>query len=469
MTTPNRIETPPMSARAEAAAAWTALYLKWKKRFLKWKKRFESWAEFLAKFWAAYWLLILGSFLILGSAFLKWVQYPLSSNLSGLTLPLFHDSGIIPHITLLSFGALGILVLIAGVVLRRFFASALGLAAAVLITLCVLTPAHIAFQQPMMLRHLTDELQATPWHSIFRKEYLPQNYGSPEVLPNQLVLYTARGRLLAAFSFLRLGWTCFALGSLLVAVHAMRSLPDGKVATGLALICLPVGALAIAITPPIIGQHYFNRGSIAKARGYNQEAIANYRRAMKWDAWHAQDIDLYATIGDLQKKSGIENNSPERHIRRALELQKVNEYEPAIFELSRAAQAGGAIGATVRRESAKTRTALGLALYQAGGIGGAVTSWQLALVDDPTQEVYVLPYLARGYFDLSRYETALQVIDHLLKIIGGHSPVIADVYSLGGDCYAKLGRDADARRYYSLSYALDWIVNYWAISRLAGQ
>src|SRR5438445_4796983 len=41
-------------------------------------------------------------------------------------------------------------------VLRRFFASALGLAAAVLITVCVLTPAHIAFQQPKMLRCWVD-------------------------------------------------------------------------------------------------------------------------------------------------------------------------------------------------------------------------------------------------------------------------------------------------------------------------
>ena len=240
-------------------------------------------------------------------------------------------------------------------------------------------------------------------------------------------------------------------------------------ATGLVMVCLPLIALAIAITPPIIGQHYFNRGSIAKARGYNQEAIANYRKAMKWDAWHAEDINLYATIGDLQKKSGIENDSPERHISRALELQKVDQYEPAIFELSRAAEAGGPIAAAVRRESAKTRIALGLALYQTGGIGGAVTSWQLALVDDPTLEVYVLPYLARGYFDLSHYEQALQTVDRLLKIIAGHTPMMADVYSLGGDSYSKLGRDADARLYYSRSYALDWIVNYWAISRLAGQ
>ena len=462
MTTPNPVEAPLMSARAQAGAAWIALYLKW-------KKRLEPWAEFLAKFWATYWLLIIGSFLILGSAFLKWVQYPLTSNLSGLKFPLFHDSGVIPHVTLLSFGVLGIVVLIAGVILRRFFVSALGLAAAVLITLCVLTPAHIAFQQPMMLRRLTDELQAVPWRKVFTKEYLPANYGSPEVLPNRLVLYTATGRFLAAFSFLRVGWTCFALGSVLVAIYAVRRLPNGKLAIGLAVICLPLGALAIVSTPVIIGQHYFNRGSIAKAQGHNQEAIADYRKAMKWDRWHAQNIGLYATIGDLQKKSGIENNSPERHISRALELQQAKEYEPAIFELSRAAEAGGLLAAVARRESAKTRVELGLALYQAGGTGGAVTNWQLALADDPSQEVFVLPYLARGYFDVGRYEVALQVIDRLVKIISAHSSMVADVYSLGGDCYAKLGRDNDARRYYALSYAKDWIVNYWAMSRLAGE
>ena len=428
-----------------------------------------SWAETAGKLWAAYWLLIVGSFLIVGSAVFKWVQYPLSSNLSGLKLALLHDAGIIPHVTLLSFGVLGIVVLIAGIVLHRFFPSALAIAAAVLITICVLTPAHIAFQKPMMLRHLVDELQATPWRKMFTKEYLPANYGSPEVLPNRLILYTASGRFLAAYSFLRVGWTCFALGSLLIAVYAIRRLRDGRLAIALALVCLPVGALVIVITPPLIGQYYFNNGSIAKARGHNQKAIADYRKAMKWDSWHAQDISLYATIGDLQKRGGIENNSPERHITRAMELQQANEYEQAIFELGRAAEARGAVGSAARRESAKTRIALGLALYRAGGVGGAVTSWELALGDDPTQEVYILPYLARGYFDLARYEVALQTVNRLIRIIKDHSSMVADAYSLGGDCYAKLGRDVDARRYYNLSYAKDWMVNYWAISRLAGE
>ena len=85
------------------------------------------------------------------------------------------------------------------------------------------------------------------------------------------------------------------------------------------------------------------------------------------------------------------------------------------------------------------------------------------------QEVFVLPYLARGYFDLGRYQAALQTSIAWSKLYSDHKPMVADVYSLGGDCYAKLGRDNDARRYYNLSYAKDPMVNYWAISRLAGE
>jgi tetratricopeptide (TPR) repeat protein len=412
--------------------------------------------------------LIIGSCLILGSVFLKWVEFPFSDNPSGLQLPLLHDSGIIPHITLFSFGALGVVVLIAGLASLRFFVLGLSLAAAVLITLCVLVPTHIAFEQPMMLRRLTDELQVTSLIKVFTKDYLPQNYGVAEQVPKQLVLYTAEGRFLAAYSFLRLGWTCFALGSLLIGVYAISRLPGARMTTGLALVCLPVGALAIVLTPPLIGQHYFTSGSIAKARGRDQEAIADYRTAMRWDAWHAQDIDLYATIGQLQKQAGIAYGSPERHVSRALDLQAASEYERAIFEFGQATEAGGALAMAARGESAKTRVTLGLALYHAGGIGGAVTSWQLALEDDPMQ-VYALPYLARGYYDLGRYEAALQTIDRLVKIIADHNSQLGDAYSLGGDCYTKLGRDADARHYYNLSLTADPIENYWALTGIIGE
>src|SRR5881396_1104191 len=77
-------------------------------------------AERGARVWAAHWVLIVGSFLVFCSVLLKWVEFPLSRNLSGLQLPLLRNVGLTAHIYFLSVGALGIVVLITGLVsLRR--------------------------------------------------------------------------------------------------------------------------------------------------------------------------------------------------------------------------------------------------------------------------------------------------------------------------------------------------------------
>jgi len=80
----------------------------------------------------------------------------------------------------------------------------------------------------------------------------------------------------------------------------------------------------------------------------------------------------------------------------------------------------------------------------------------------------VLPYLARGNYDIGRYQAALDVIARLVQVVANHTSMLADAYSLGGDCYAKLGRIADARYYYSRSMSADPIVNTWALTKLAG-
>lgn len=319
-----------------------------------------------------------------------------------------------------------------------------------------------------MLRRLTYELEVTPFLNLFTKDYLPQNYGTPELVPKRLVLYTAWGRALAAWSFMRLGWYSFGAGALLVGVYAVGRLPGARLTTAMALFSLPIGASLIILVPPSIGQHYYSKGLLAKALGRNQEAIADFRNAMRWDGWLAQDIDLYATIGQLQKQAGISFNSPERHIDRAVELRDASEFEGSIFEFSRAAEAGGAVAAAAQREVAKTRLAFGLALYRAGGIGSAVKNWELALAEDPSQ-IYPLPYLCRGYYDLGRYQTGIETVDRLVKLIRDHKFALANAYSMGGDCYAKLGKDSEARHYYSLSLAADPILNYWALTGVAGE
>ena len=431
-------------------------------------RRLASWAEAIGRIWAKYWLLIIGCFFVLGSVALKWVEFPFSRNLRGVQLPMLREVGLTPYLSLLSFGVVGVAVLVVGIVLSRFSLVILGAAAAVLLTLFALVPAHLAFEQPAILQRLTLENQVMPLLKAFTKSYLPQNYGAAEILPKRLALYSGWGRFVGGWSFLRLGWYCFGFGSLLIGVYALRGLRGQRASVFLALFGLPLGALAVVLAPAMLGQYYFTRASLEKAEGRNVEAIASFRKSMRWDAWHAQDIDLYATIGELQRLAGLTEDSPEQHIYKATILQKASQYEQAIFELESAAKAGGWPGLAARSAAARAHVSLGLALYHAGGIGSAVTNWQQAMAEDPTG-IYSLPYLARGYFDLGRYESAIETVDQVIKIVKDHNSLLGDAYSLGGDSYAKLGRDGKARDYYNLSLAADPIENYWALTGLVGE
>ena len=258
--------------------------MKTPKSLAPWLKRVTSWASVAARIWGRYWLLIIGSSLAFGSVILKWVQFPFSHNLSGLKVSFLRDPGVVPHFTLFSAGVMGFAVLVVGILFLKRHPVFLELAAAILIMLWAITPAQIAFRQPSMLRRLTYELQVNPILNVFSKEYLLQNYGAPELVPKRLVLYSAWGRFVAAWSFLRLGWYCFGLGALLVGAYAIAQMPSGRLSRVFILSCLPIGALAIILIPPAIGQHYYADGTLAATLGHDQEAIDNYRKAMRWDS-----------------------------------------------------------------------------------------------------------------------------------------------------------------------------------------
>lgn len=438
------------------------------KLFWKVFHRFELWGEKVGEIWARYWLLFIGAFLATGSTALKWVEFPFSRNLKSVQLPLFHGVASLPHVTLFSFGVLAIGVLGAGLVFSRLSTAFLAAAAAVLLTLFALVPAQIAFTQPAFLSRLTEEDQVMPIVNAFSKTYLPQNYGAAEIVPKRLELYNGWGRFVGAWSFLRLGWYCFGIGSAAIGLYAVSRLPGQRSIAGGALFGLPLAALIVVTSPAIIGQHYFSKASVAKAEGRSADAIAAFRSAMKWDGWHAQDVDLYATIGDLQKASGVTPDSPERKISLALNLEKAARFEQAIFELENVGRLDGRIGEVGRGEAARARIALGLALYQAGGIGSAVTNWQIALAEDPSQ-IYALPYLARGYYAIGSYEASVKAVDQLLPFVRDHNTLLANAYSVGADSYAKLGKDAEARNYYNLSLTADPLENYWALTGLVGE
>jgi len=421
-----------------------------------WIKR---WIELASRIWAAYWLLICGSFLVIGSVALTWLRFPYSFNVGGWELPV---QNIVPHIHEFSYGLCGIAVLAIALYFCRRFPWSLLLGAATLLTLWMLVPGRITFHQAALLRRLGEETQAVPAVKAFTGSFLPRNGGSTEKIPKSFDIVTLPGRFAASLSIAGLGWYGFGIGSFLVACYAVSRLPGRRVKSSLILMFVPVGVLTIVGIPSFIGHYYFHRGSLARAAGNNDQAIANYRKAMSWDGFYTTGIEVYNLIGQLQIQAGLSEGSAERAISSAEDLRAQGQYEPAILELQRVAKMNPGMAKAARHEALRIRADWGLACYQAGAIEDAVANWQQALDEDskgrPLKSqpsvLYVLPYLARGYYLLSRYEAGLKSATEWAEITTDHASLRAGAYLLAADCYAKLGRDAEARRYQSLSRAI---------------
>lgn len=415
--------------------------------------------EVARQVWVNYWLLICGSFLVVGSVVLTWLTFPYSFNVGGWELPV---QNIVPHIHEFSYGLSGIAVLAIAFYFRKRFRWSLLLGAAILLTLWVLVPGRITFHQAALLRRLSEEAQAVPAVKMFTRSFVPQNDGSAEGIPKHFDVVTLPGRFAASLSILGLGWFFFGVGSLLMAWYVVSGLSGKRVVLSLVLISVPVGVLTIVGVPSIVGHHYFHRASLAQAAGSYEKAIVNYRKAMSWDGFYTTGIEVYNLIGQLERQAGLAEGSAERAINRAEDLRAEHQFEQAISELQRAAEINPALAKAARHEVLRIRADWGLARYQAGAIDAAVANWQQALDEDskgrPLKSqpsvLYVLPYLARGNYELGRYKAGLEAAMKWAEITADHRSLRADAYRLAADCCTKLGRDAEALRYSSLFRAI---------------
>ncbi|MGI8890083.1 MAG: tetratricopeptide repeat protein [Chthoniobacterales bacterium] len=405
--------------------------------------------------WLQRGLLIGGSFLVVGSVILAWLKFPYSFNVGGWELPI---QALVPHIHEFSYGLSGIAVLAAAFFLRKRFRRSLLLGAAILVTLWLLVPARISFHQAPLLRRLSEESQAVSAVKAFTASFLHQNDGSTEEIPKHRDVVTLPGRIKAAFSILGPGWYCFGFGSILVGCYAVSRLPGQRVVSSLALIAVPAVLLTVLGVPSVIGQRYFNRGARARAAGDSQQAIANYRRAMRSDSFYTNGLEVYTMIGQLERQAGLAEGSAERAISRAADLRAERQFEPAIKELRHVAETNRALAKAARHEALRIQADWGLARYHAGAVGDAVEKWQQALAEDSKERplksqpsvLYVLPYLARGNYELGHYEAGLDAAKRWADVTGDHSFLQAGAYLLAEECSKKLGRDAEARRYSDL-------------------
>lgn len=164
--------------------------------------------EVTGRIWVSYWLLICGSFLVVGSVVLTWIRFPYSFNVGGFELPV---QNLVPHLHEFSYGLSGIAVLAIAFCFRNRFRWSLLLGAAILLTLWMLVPARMSFHQATLLRRLSEESQAVPAIKVFTKRYIPQNHGSTEESAKHLDVVTLSGRFAASLSILAPGMVLFWL------------------------------------------------------------------------------------------------------------------------------------------------------------------------------------------------------------------------------------------------------------------
>ncbi|MBA3273241.1 MAG: tetratricopeptide repeat protein [Chthoniobacterales bacterium] len=423
-------------------------------------------AEVLARFFVANALVIAGALFILASANVKWINFPFSRDVTGVELPLLRGLPPEPHLQLLSYGVVAIVALGVGLLGQSMSRLVSTLTAGLLLILCTLVPLQVSFQQPATLYRLVAEATELSPIGTFTKDYQPLNRGRDADVPRRLSslgLNTARSRLSTGVSFLAPGWYMFTLGAFLYTAYAIARTNRARTRSLVTFAAIPVVVIALSFVRPLIGEWFYYHAIAAQAQGNNTKALADYRRAMRADRWYSEELAVYAMIGDL---AGDFGDSPERSIYKGDQLREAGQYEAAAFAFERATLAPGRLGRVARRAVAQTLFEYGIVLYRAGGIGAAVTNWERALSVDPAM-TYVLPYLAQGNFDLSRYQAALDTLDTITRKTS-HNTLLANAYSLAGDCYAKLGQDADARRYYRLSLKTDRMDNHWALTGLVG-
>src|SRR6188472_1408845 len=78
----------------------------------------RHWMDGAGRIWVRYWLLICGSFLVVGSVVLTWIRFPYSFNVGGFELPV---QNIVPHFHEFSYGVCGIAVLMIAFYFRKRF------------------------------------------------------------------------------------------------------------------------------------------------------------------------------------------------------------------------------------------------------------------------------------------------------------------------------------------------------------
>lgn len=396
-------------------------------------------------------LTAIGMLVLTLSGWLVWIRAPLSGAANAS----------------LSFGwlagAIGGLALIAWLWRSNRLLAVCGMAGLGLVSFTLL---HLTFMDPALWSLVDENTQAT---NIIRfsRRYLPGNFGiQPTFRPN-LETDTLWGRLSTASYFLSWGWAICLVGSafaLLGALHRpdQRHLRRWIGVPAALLLASQVGLLFSSL----VAKYDQDQGDRAMALGHYAQAVRRYERAQGWNRQLAASIRLHVRLGEAYERLEM-STQPNARLYLGERYSQQGDYRAALAAYQLAAQeATGSLQELLHKRMAWTYADGGIALYRRGLFDSAIGYWEQALRFDATQ-LQAAYFLARAYFEQSRYEQSIAMSRFLLT--RSHNRQLnANVQANIGDSYWRLQDFMQARRAYEASMRLDSYGNFRMFKSLGG-
>jgi len=398
----------------------------------------------------------------------KWVNFPLTNQLRGVRFSFLGYATGGPGSRFLSYGALAAVLFIAAAFsVERRKTKALAALGSALVVVAFAALMQVALVDSELFKNLADETGQLQWAMLFSQRYLLANLGNEPSIWLQLSLETVWSRLITGWGYLGFGWYLALTGGIVIVSYALACLASARERLFFAgvLAAALVALVSICLLPYSLSERALDRAIAAESAGRPEEAIRQYRRAIRLYGWNRVNLDLYARIGAIDSSLGRTSTLEYGVYRAELEASE-SDFPSAIAHFEELAGRATAIAPVLRRRAAGLLANYGAGLYQEAAFGAAVDAWRHALKCDPTMWIAAY-YLTRGCFAAGCYQESVDLSKELLKQLG--DPILsANLYSNLGDAYTKLGKFDDAHRAYRYAWYIDYRLDFRSVSALVG-
>ena len=408
--------------------------------------------------------IILGSLLLMSSAFLGWIDQPVVGWLKGTEIQLSENLPPVISYGLLCFitGFLSITAL-----LTRFrWISVITGAVGFLLSLNFILSFSIFDSKKI---GAISDLNQQEKHIMLFNKYLPPNIGVEPTFDTSIAIDTIEERFYATLHFATFGWYAAIFGSLLLTIAFIKS-GINKNIKNISLflfISFILFYFSLTLFPYLRAEYHRNKGDNYLTIGMYSKAIDEYKLAKQLD----DNIDyvkgFHNNLGKAYFFMG-RNDKADYYIYRGNIFMQETDFPMAIFYFDRAKSIDPSISKTIGNNLISwAYVNYGLSEYRKGIVSSAIELWGKSLEADSLQ---IQPYyfLSRAYYDISAYEESIIAGLQFLKL-SRDKIMKANVSSNIADSYYKLKIYSSAREYYLKSIFLDKDGNLRAIMSLIGR